>query len=154
MEIKTKIKIKYQKNTATATTIQALFCRIHLLWNSTEGNTAIFPEIRFMFPETEDEIQRFAFQLTTDKYMRGWRNYCSGLLRKEKGHLELEVKTQAWPQAAAHPPLSSARREQACDSLPKSEAIHPWLQAWNQVLYFLCCKGWGPIQNGYNTKKA
>lgn len=104
MEI--KIKRKYQKKAATATTIQALFCRIHPLWNSTEGNTAVFPEICFMFAETKGEIQSFDFQLTIDKHRQGWHNYCSGLLREEKGHLELKVKTRTWPQPEAHPPLT------------------------------------------------
>lgn len=101
-----EIKRKYQKKAATATTIQALFCRIHPLWNSTERNTAVFPEICFMFPETEDEIQSFDFQLTIDKHMQGWHNYRSGLSREEKGHLELKVKTRTWPQPVAHPLLT------------------------------------------------
>jgi len=41
--------------------------------------------------------------------MRGWHNYCSGLLRKEKGHLELKVTTRTWPQPVGHPLLTKGR---------------------------------------------
>lgn len=57
-----EIKIKYQKNTVTPT-IQALFCRIHPLWNSTEGNTAVFPE---MFPVSK--TQRWNPKLCLSNY--------------------------------------------------------------------------------------
>lgn len=98
-----EIKRNYQKQAVTATTIRALVCRIHPLWNSTEGNTAVFPEICFMFPETKDEIQSFDFQLTIDKHMQRWQLLFRAIEERKR---RLKVKTGVWPQPAAHPLLS------------------------------------------------